>query len=131
MREPPQAALDGAHDVMAVERPLVLAHRRQEPAAARSGDLGRDEQRVARLAGHPLADDLLAAPGVLAVRRHRVDLGDVEEVDAGIEGAVEDGAAGPLVGLIAEGHGAQADLRNDQAGAAKTAMLHAITPARN
>ena len=48
--------------VVSVERGAPAAHRGAEPAAARPGDLGRDEERLARAALlEPAADDLLAA----------------------------------------------------------------------
>jgi hypothetical protein len=84
--------------------------------------------RVARPLREPLAEDLLAAPDVLGVRRHRVDLGDVEEVDAAREGLIEDGQALAHVGHVAEGHRAQAHLRDHQAAAAQATTLHPEPP---
>src|SRR5262249_3971672 len=120
----PQASFDGAHDVVPVERRLAGPHRREKPAGTRSGDLGGNEQGVARLAGHPLADDLFAAAGVLDVRRHGLDLGDVQKADAGVVRALQYRKAGAFIRLVAEGHSPQANLQNDQAGAAKLPTFH-------
>ena len=49
------------------------------------------------------------APKVSRAGRHRVHLGGVDEVDAALERAVEDGVGVGFVHLLAEGHGAEAD----------------------
>ena len=54
-----------------------------------------------------------------------VDFRDVEEVDAALEGVIQDAQAGRLVGHRAEGHGAEADLRDQQARLAESTSLHA------
>jgi len=87
--------------------------------------LHKHPQPVARLVLHPAADELLAAAGIPKVRRHRVRLGNIEEVHPRLVGAIEDGVAGGLVRLIAERHGAQADLGYGEAGPAQAALLHA------
>jgi hypothetical protein len=101
-----------------------LAHRRLEPAAARAGDLGRDQHGVARLRLQPLRQDLLGAAGPLRIGRHGIHLGGVEEEQAGVPGLVEDRQARGLVGHRAEGHRAEPDLGHDQAAAAEPALLH-------
>ena len=60
----------------------------------------------------------------LRVGRDGIGLGDVEEVDADVDRLIEDAAARRLVGHRAERHGAEADLRDQQAGAAETTSLH-------
>src|SRR5262249_29481511 len=71
------------------------------------------------------------APGGLRRRRHGVDVGGVEERDAVLRRPVQDGERRPLVALVAEGHGPQANLRDFQAGAAEAARLHDTPPPRN
>ena len=59
-----------------------------------------------------------------------VGVGRVKEVDAGIEGQVDDALSFSFVRGMAEGHRAQADFRHFQTGAAHTSVLHALPPCR-
>ena len=120
--EPLQAAGDLVHDVAARQadgiRPLPGA------AAHLGGDdhvFARDLQIAQRLAEHDLG---------LAFR---IDVGGVDEVDAGVERALDqrrraflldraDGA--PDAGAAAEGHRAEADFRDELAGAAQRTITH-------
>jgi len=78
--------------------------------AAGAGDLGRDDELVARLARDPGADDRLGARVRRRARRDGVHLGSVDKVHAVRERAVELRMRLALVGLLAEGHRAEAEL---------------------
>ena len=112
--EPAQAVLDLAHDPAArvAELVRVVAHR--------AVDLRGEHDVVAPAAGQRLADDLL---GLAA----RVDVGGVDEVDAGVERAVDDADRLVVVGVApgAEHHRAEAERADLHAGAAERAVLHA------
>ena len=106
---------------------------REAPRAFGAGaglaeDLGRDDHAVAR---H--LQVLQRLPGDLLRQPARIDVGGVDEVDAGIE-RLADQALG--IGLLqvadlapdalaaAEGHGAQAQLGDEEAGAAEGKVAH-------
>jgi hypothetical protein len=112
--EAPQARLDGALDVKAREARVVRA--RAHATAA----LGGEEDAVAlppRL--EPAPDDLLGASDALGPPCERVDVRRVEEVDAPLEGAIEDREGRGLVALMAEGHGTEAERGHPQARASE------------
>ena len=109
---------------MPVERRHAGAHRRLDPAVARPGHLGGDDQRIARLGLHPAADDFLGAARVFRIGRHRIVFGGVVEIDAGVEASVENFDRGFLVGHRAERHRAHADFGDDDAAAAQTIAFH-------
>ena len=110
--QPAQRVLDRAHDpaagVAAAVR--VLAHRVVE--------LGGEHDVVAA-AREGLADDLLGLPGA-------VDVGGVDEVDAGVERRVDDPDRLVVVRVAPrpEHHGAEAELADRDAGASQRALLH-------
>jgi len=120
--QPAQRGLDRVEDVPA--RHALVPGLRPHPADALGGD---DEVVAAAL--QPAAQDLLGAAGGADVPAEGIDVGRVQEVDAGLGGGVEDGPAVRLVALQAEGHGAQAELRDLQAGAAEPRVLHGVSPA--
>jgi len=66
-----------------------------------------------------LAHDLLGLAG-------RVDIGGVDEVDAGIERGVDDGGAVVVVGIVhaPEHHRPQAEVADLDPGVSQTAVLH-------
>ena len=110
--EAPQRVLDRPDDP--APRPAapvgVLAHRHEE--------LGREHDVVAPVLQR-LPDDLLRLTG-------GVHVGGVDEVDAGVEGGVDD-ADRVVVILVAPGaehHRAEAELRDLDAGASERAVLH-------
>ena len=70
----------------------------------------------------PLALD--GAAGDLLRHALAVDVGGVDEVAAGVDEAVDDLLARGLVGLVAERHRAEAELRDACAGAAELAVFH-------
>ena len=115
--EPAQRRVDRVHDVTAAVAgvPRLRAHR---PEALR-----RDHELVAA-ALQPAAEDLLGAAGGREVAAERVHVGGVEEGDALLVGVIEDGARAVLVDLESEGHGAEADPRDLEPGAAETNVLH-------
>jgi hypothetical protein len=119
--EPPEALIDRVEDVAARQPGVVDAL--ADPAA----HLGRDHQVAAphaepaqRLADQPLALALV------------VDVGGVEEVDAGVERRAQlagDGVDAELAdhlpeALAAVGHGAEAQLRDVEAGLAEAMGAH-------
>ena len=106
----PQAGLDLLEDRRAGE-PLSV-----RPLSHPAPDLGRQDHSVAP-AVQGLADDLLAAAAAVDVR-------GVQKVDPRVERAVDHTQGEGLVGLIAEGHAAQAQLRDFDAGAAHAAVVH-------
>src|SRR4029077_20148950 len=119
-----QARLQSGDDVAARRAAHIRAR------AGRVEDLGRDDDVLARYlqVAERLAGDLFgAAVGV--------DVGGVDEVDAGIERAADDALRFLLLKLAdlrlyaavvaaAEGHGAEAELGDEQAGAAEGLVFH-------
>ena len=101
-------------------------------ARARAGDLGGDEERGAqrRVRGgarrQPAADDLLRRAAPLGLARHRVHLGDVEEVAAERDVAIENCVGGGLVRHRAKGHRAEANLADLAAGRAELDEVGAV-----
>src|SRR5688572_33107033 len=82
-------------------------------------ELGREHDVVAlAVAGEGVTDRLLAlaAPAV--------DVGGVDEVDAGVEGAGDDRGGVFGVGLAAEHHGAEAEVGDLHAGPAEETVFH-------
>jgi hypothetical protein len=117
-----QAGLHAVHDVAARIAPRVGPR----PHVAR--DLGGHDDAVARHLQvlQCLSGDLLGYTG-------RVDVGGVDEVDAGVQRLADQPLGvsllqladlGPQAGAAAEGHGAQAELRHEQAGAAQGFVAH-------
>ena len=111
--QPPQAGLHLLHDPAAgVPAPVgTVAHREM--------DLGGDDDAVAAAARQRPAHDLL---GLTA----GVRVGGVDEVDAGVEGPVDDPGRLLMVGVApaAEHHGAEAQGAHLDAGAAEGTHLH-------
>jgi hypothetical protein len=113
-----ERAVDGLHQVLAVER--VLAVRGVAFAVQAPEELGRHDvvqarpfQRLDGLAHH----DLALAAGI--------GLGVVEEVHAGAHGFSEHLAGCGRVDLVVVGHpGAQREFADLQAAAAETSILH-------
>ena len=110
--EATQAVLDLGHDpaARAAVRVRVLAHRGEEL---------RREDDVVAAAVERLADDLLRLA-------RRVHVGGVDEVDPGVEAAVDDPRALVVVGLAprAEHHGAEAVLADLDPGASERSHAH-------
>src|SRR5690606_14171222 len=72
----------------------------------------------------PVAQDGFGGAAGFGARRHGVHLGGVEEVDAALGRAVEQGVGRGLVHLLAEGHGAQANGGDVQVAGSKRAGGH-------
>jgi hypothetical protein len=89
--------------------------------AHRAPELRRQDDLVATAAGECLADDLLR----LALR---VDVGGIDEIDPGVERAVDDAHGIVVVGVApcAEHHRAEAQLRDLHAGASEWAVFHGV-----
>ena len=116
-----QARLDRSHDVAPIERGHPVAQWAAEPDVAGPGNLGRHNDRVARLGFQPFADDFLGPPDPLGVRRDGIAFGGIVKVDSGIKAAIEDPQRGGFVSLAAEGHRAHADIGHDNGGLAEAA----------
>src|SRR5256712_10753027 len=72
----------------------------------------------------PAADDLLRR----AARPHRwVHVGGVDEVAAGLDVVVEQSGGAVLIGLLAESHRTQGELRHQHTRAAQQALTHPST----
>ena len=101
----------------------------------RSGPSGRStwsRARTARAARAATADDLLGAADGREVAAERIHVGGVEEGDATLRGPVEDRDRRLLVALETEGHRAEAEARDLQAGTAELHVSHAsIVPTRS
>jgi hypothetical protein len=82
-------------------------------------DLAGQDDVVALAAGQRLADDHLGLTG-------RVDVGGVDEVDPGVQRAVDDADALVVVlgAPVAEHHRAEAQLADRDAGASQDVLLH-------
>ena len=113
--EPGQRGIAGSQHAGAIELGPA-AHVIHLP---RPGDLGRQHD-VLPLAGlgEPGADDLFGAAVGFSLRRHRIHLGGVEEVDALAHRVIHLLVAFGLAVLLAPGHGAEADCGNLQIGTA-------------
>jgi hypothetical protein len=60
--------------------------------------------------------------------RATIDIGRIEEVDAGVEGFVHDRKAGGLIGKLAEIHGTERQPADLQACPAQMSIVHWMTP---
>ena len=100
--------------------------RRRRPRRHGEAALRGEDHVVAPTAVERLGDDLLALAG-------RVDVGGVDEVDAGVEGAVDDGDAVVVVPVaeLAEHHGAEAQARDLHPGVAEGAVGHVANVTRS
>jgi len=78
------------------------------------------------LTGEPSADNGFGAALSFEFGRHRIDLGGVEDVDAAVDRIVHLPVALRLGVLLAEGHGAEAELAHLHGAAAESAkrMTH-------
>jgi hypothetical protein len=102
--QPREAGLD------LVAYPRCRESRPVRPVAHGKPHLGGDNEVVAPAGpSEPATDHLLG-------RTRLVDVGGIDEVAAALEVAVEDHMGLVLVGLLAEGHGSQAELGHERAG---------------
>ena len=119
--EPTKGCLNRIEDV-AARRALL-----PRLAAHRADALGGQHHVVAsaRPCRQPLPHDLLRPPDRAEAAAERVDVGRVEEVDAGLFGRVEDGEARRLIALETEGHRPHAQAGDPQSSPAQSNVLHA------
>ena len=115
--EPATVALDGVEDVLAGCAAVP------GPGAHGAGALGGDHEVVAP-APEPSPQDLLGAAHGVEGAAQRIDVGRVEEGDSPGGRAVEDGDRGGLVALQPEGHRAETEAGDLEAGAAEADMAH-------
>lgn len=122
--QPLQAGLGLRHDMgtRSAAGVRAFAHRPQ--------NLGRDHHLVARNA--EVADGLTKDPLALAAR---IDIGGVDEIDAGVEGRLDQRVGLVLAQLAdlaphalraAEGHGAEAEFGDQEAARAESAVTHGM-----
>ena len=115
--EPPERAFDGVED--------VLAGAASVPGpGARGPEALRGDDELVPPSLEPPAEDVLGASHGVEPTAQRVDVGRVEEGDPACRGAVEDGDRCGLIALQPEGHRAEAEARDGQAGAAETGVAH-------
>src|ERR1700683_2018684 len=116
--ESPQRAFARVADVPGRKKGVV------GPVAHRSVDLCGDDHLLAAAPTlrEPSADDLL---GDALAFLPSVDVGGVEEVEAGIERRVHDLVRCRLVGLRTEVHGAEAQTADGQTGTTEMRVFHA------
>jgi len=95
-------------------------------AAARSGDLRHHDESVAPVPREPVPDERLGASLRRRVRRHRIHLGRVDDVDALRERVVELGVRLAFGVLLAEGHRAETHVGDLELGAGQLAVSHRI-----
>ncbi len=115
--EPPERALDRIEDVLA--RVAAVPG----PGAHRAEALGGDDETVPSPL-EPPAEDLLGASHGVEAAPQRVDVRGVEEGDPVGAGAIENGDGGRLVALEAEGHRAEAEAGDGEAGTAEMDVAH-------
>src|SRR5882757_8124219 len=84
-----------------------------------SAGFGGEDDLVA-LALQPAPDDLLAASDLGS---HGVDVGGIEEGDAGLSGGIHDPVGNSFVGLTTERRGAEAQSRDGEAGGPECRVL--------
>jgi hypothetical protein len=123
--QPPKAGLARSADVIGGETAIV------RPGAHRLVQLRSENDAIATatILSEPAADDLLRdAETLLHVRTlwSAIDVGRVEEVDAGFERRVHDLEAGGFAGQLPEVHGAERQPADLQARAAQRCVLHRI-----
>ena len=118
--QPAQRGVDRPHHVLATVA-LVPLVRTAAPEA-----LGGEDDVVAAtaVALHPLADQFLGATDQLDRATERVDVGGVEERDAGFEGGVHDRERRLVVALEPERHRAEAQRRDPKSGAPERHVSH-------
>jgi hypothetical protein len=112
-----QRTLDGGADVGAVHGWRAVANPVQ--VAARAGDLGGEHDLVALPVASASARRCFPMRRRFPARRHGIHLGGVEEVDPLRQRVDRAGRGHRIRGLLAEGHGAEADLGNDEIAAAE------------
>ncbi len=89
---------------------------------------GGDDEAVPWLALEPAPDNGFRGAIGLGPGRDGVHFGGVDEVDAVGQGAIELGVGVGFVGLLAEGHGAEAEIGNVEGAGAKAAGGHGGLP---
>ena len=104
---------------------------RGQPAVGRHhAALGGDQDLVAlgRILLQPGADDRLRLAALVARHPARIDVGGVDEGEAGIDEGVEQLVRGRLVGRPAEHVAAEGDGGEFEARFAELALFHGVTP---
>src|SRR5262249_52284467 len=119
--QPGEARIDRLGDHIAGE---IGAAAPNPIAGSGTGDLAGDDETVARPLGEPVAEIGFRTALRPGVRRHRVHLGGVYEVDALGDRVVELRVRLGFAVLLAPGHGAEADLGYFEVGAGKLAGFH-------
>ncbi len=95
-----------------------------------AGVVGPVAHRVEHLGG----DDRVVPPSLQRLAQHRlrraadIGVGGVEERPAGLEHGAHHARRFGLIGAVAEGHRAEADLGDFEAGTAEASIVHSLTP---
>lgn len=118
--EPAEGGVDGVEDVLSG---VALVPGERADAAEAFG--GEDDALAIAGAGEPPSENLFGSALCPGRGSEWVDVGGIDEGDAALEGAVQDGERGGLVALEAEGHGAEAEAGNGEACSAEAGVLHA------
>ena len=120
-----QAAVQGRHDVGAVQSRLAAAKMRQP--CGRAGNLGGQNHPVTTTARRKPGADIGFGPADgLRAWRDRIHLGRVDEVDPRGERTVELGMCLGLAVLLTEGHGAEAKCADADVRAPERSELHCV-----
>src|SRR6185503_11929653 len=120
--QPAQRIIDRLADVLRRQADLAVAH--VHP------DLGGQHDSVAFAALlEPAADHAFALAAAVALGPARIDVGGVDQAEAGIDERVEHCERRGFVGGPAEYVAAEGQWRDLQATAAERALLHAMLPA--
>ena len=119
--QPRQARVDGLRDYVARQVGAAVAN---PVAATRAGHLGRDDEPIAWTPRQPVAEKNLGAALRRRVRRHRIHLSGVDEVDPLRDRVVELRVCLGLAVLLAPGHGAEANLGDLELGARERTVFH-------
>ena len=121
-----QAGFDGMHDVFARQANRIGTGSRSAAPLGRDDDAFAGNLEIAQRLTENLFREAL-----------RIDIGGVDEINAGRERTFDQGIGVALIDLAhvlppgtlaAECHGAQADFRHIKAGPAQRTMFHRSTP---
>jgi hypothetical protein len=100
--------------MVSIQAGFAAAQWRGNPTMTRAGDFGGENDFIARFGLHPAADDFFGDALVFFIRRYRVHFRGIVEIDTRIKSHIQDTKGFFFVCLAAKGHGAHADIGNNQ-----------------